>query len=388
MSIVVVSSWGLGNRLRSIASSKILSDELKLPLDHIWTHVHMGDTTWNDLFQNSTYFRKIDHDKNADYETQLLYPNSIELEQIKPWHLQPSAPTVDSIVVLPPKADKILVCTYMSFRLPSMSEEEYLQKKFHFYKNDLVPNRTVIEHVIQRMRCVFDCEDSLQSFHVYLPGKDSCTLKKTHLKTHLHHHHHHHHQSVDETSKSHETEHDRSRIDVDSMVNSISSNYRPHIVGVHIRGTDRAKHLKNYPHIDLWVEKMKRCIDENTSTLFYIATDEPEKKKYLESYHYIHGDNNRRISFKDRIINQDHILDKLSSNYHRDDRFTISGQIGALVDLYCLAQCHHIIGSGRSTFSFEAYHLALALQSPRKISICLIDDLSNPTQQSVEHKEV
>jgi hypothetical protein len=102
-----------------------------------------------------------------------------------------------------------------------------------------------------------------------------------------------------------------------------------HAIGVHIRRGDNIN-SRQFSPIEGFVEKMRAAIEENASTIFYLASDSLDVAEFMES------------EFPGRIVRQ---TDK---NYARSEA---AGIRQALVDLYCLSSCRRIIGSFSSSFT-------------------------------------
>jgi hypothetical protein len=112
-------------------------------------------------------------------------------------------------------------------------------------------------------------------------------------------------------------------------------------IGIHIRRSDNILSIKNSPR-EAFVSKMQKAILDEPETVFFLATDSPEEETYLHH------------AFPNRIISIDKELSRGSERGIQD----------ALVDLYCLANTHKIIGSFYSSFSEVAaqiYHIPLEL---------------------------
>lgn len=100
-------------------------------------------------------------------------------------------------------------------------------------------------------------------------------------------------------------------------------------MGVHIRRTDNAKAIADSP-TEAFIERMKQ---ESDDTIFYLATDSEDVKRQLRG---VFGDS--------RII----------TSQSKADRGSVSGMQDALVELYTLGRCGHILGSSFSTFAMTA----------------------------------
>lgn len=114
------------------------------------------------------------------------------------------------------------------------------------------------------------------------------------------------------------------RQQIDEQCNDFLSNH----VGVHIRRTDNIYSITESP-TDMFIEQMKKEVDNNNETVFYVASDSQEEKEKLISI------------FGERIITT-------SKATARD---TKEGVQDALVELYTLSRTSKIIGSNFSSFS-------------------------------------
>lgn len=105
-----------------------------------------------------------------------------------------------------------------------------------------------------------------------------------------------------------------------------------HHVGVHIRRTDHVDAIRSSPTSG-FVACMQAELDADPDTRFFVATDEPAEEAHL------------RDAFPGRIVTHP------KRSYARRDPQAI---VDAAVDLYALAGCRSIIGSGKSSFSATA----------------------------------
>ncbi len=126
------------------------------------------------------------------------------------------------------------------------------------------------------------------------------------------------------------------KIEIQEKVKSITSRFTEDTVGVHIRRTDNYKAIKNSP-LELFIHVMRKEIELNHKTHFFVASDDESVKTRLLSL------------FGDRVI--------LSSE-HKADRSTKSGMVNALTDLYILSNTKKIFGSHWSSFSHTASHIS------------------------------
>lgn len=103
-------------------------------------------------------------------------------------------------------------------------------------------------------------------------------------------------------------------------------------IGVHVRRTDHAESIQNSP-LELFVEKMKECLDKNPDAKFYVATDDNSVLAELEKTFP-----EKITTLKDRYLARDHE----------------QGIIDAYIEMLCLSRCEKILGSYNSTFSSMA----------------------------------
>lgn len=112
-------------------------------------------------------------------------------------------------------------------------------------------------------------------------------------------------------------------------IDEMTAQFGSSCAGVHIRRTD------NQPAIgksstDAFIQSMKKELEEDPCTCFYLATDDMTEEARL------------REAFPGKIL----------SNQRRClDRDSIEGMHDALLDLYCLANTRKIIGSYFSSFT-------------------------------------
>lgn len=100
-------------------------------------------------------------------------------------------------------------------------------------------------------------------------------------------------------------------------------------IGVHVRRTDHAEAIQNSP-LELFIEKMKACLEENPHAKFYVASDDNSVLSELEK------------TFPAKITT-------LTNRYLARDYE--QGIIDAYVEMLCLSRCDKILGSYNSTFS-------------------------------------
>lgn len=107
------------------------------------------------------------------------------------------------------------------------------------------------------------------------------------------------------------------------------------VVGVHIRRGDSRVAIAHSP-IQYFIASMRAKYKADTTTEFFVASDSPTVEDELER------------EFPGRIIRQP------KGSYSREDPVGVKH---AMVDLYCLASCRHLIGSYWSSFTDTAYEL-------------------------------
>ena len=106
------------------------------------------------------------------------------------------------------------------------------------------------------------------------------------------------------------------------------------LIGLHIRRTDHVYAILNST-TDIFIKTIKKELEQNPTTKFYLATDDLEIKSILLGM------------FKNKIITNNFELSRLSLN----------GVQSAVVDLFSLASCIKIYGSLGSSFSETACHI-------------------------------
>lgn len=116
--------------------------------------------------------------------------------------------------------------------------------------------------------------------------------------------------------------------DIQKRINNITSQFSKQTIGVHIRRTDNIESINSSP-IEVFINKIKKEIEKDESTKFYIASDDKSVKQELLAM------------FPDRIIT---IMDDT-------DRNSLDGMKFAVVDLFCLSKTKKIIGSVASSYS-------------------------------------
>jgi len=122
--------------------------------------------------------------------------------------------------------------------------------------------------------------------------------------------------------------------DIQSRIDSITSQFTPNTIGIHVRRTDNIESIRQSP-IELFVEKMQEEVEQDPNVSFYLASDDNAVKEELN-----------RI-FPHRILTT-------SGNTLRDN---VEGMKFAVLELYCLSKTQKIIGSHFSSYSHIAAQL-------------------------------
>lgn len=115
---------------------------------------------------------------------------------------------------------------------------------------------------------------------------------------------------------------------VAKIIESRTSRFDAHTVGVHIRRTDNVRSIEDSP-LHLFVGEMERILQQEPLTRFFLATDDAGVMRELTG------------RFGDKIICGD-------DNVSRD---TLRGMMHATVDLWALASTSRILGSFYSSFT-------------------------------------
>lgn len=116
--------------------------------------------------------------------------------------------------------------------------------------------------------------------------------------------------------------------ELQARIDSILSGFPSYTVGVHIRRTDNAVSIQNSP-VEALVSAMQEEVDKSPCVKFFLATDDAAVKQMLEK------------RFPHRII----------TRHVPAERNTLQGMQDALVDLWCLAGTHKLLGSYWSSFT-------------------------------------
>lgn len=112
------------------------------------------------------------------------------------------------------------------------------------------------------------------------------------------------------------------------IIESRTSRFDAHTVGVHIRRTDNVRSIEDSP-LYLFVGEMERILQQEPLTRFFLATDDAGVMRELTG------------RFGDKIICGD-------DNVSRD---TLRGMMHATADLWALASTSRILGSFYSSFT-------------------------------------
>lgn len=124
--------------------------------------------------------------------------------------------------------------------------------------------------------------------------------------------------------------------EIENKIQENTRQFSQHTIGVHIRRTDNKKSIDHSP-FELFVHVMKKEIDLNSSTNFFVASDSEVVKSDLINI------------FGDRI---------LLSTQNEGKRSSKPGMIDAVVDLYTLSRTKKILGSYWSSYSHTASHIS------------------------------
>lgn len=122
--------------------------------------------------------------------------------------------------------------------------------------------------------------------------------------------------------------------DIKAKIDQYVLRFSENTIGVHIRRTDNVIAIKESP-IEKFVSIMKRELENNETTTFYIASDSLEVKEYMVKL------------FGDRIMFGQWELGRKS----------VQGMKDAVAELFILGSTKKIIGSKGSTYSSMASQL-------------------------------
>jgi hypothetical protein len=115
---------------------------------------------------------------------------------------------------------------------------------------------------------------------------------------------------------------------IQQIIDEQVSKFNKNTIGIHIRRTDNVRSIAESP-IELFISKMEKEVEKNSSVNFFLATDDKETEQHLLN------------RFGSKIIVYKKVLDR---NLER-------GIIDAVVDMYCLSNTKYIYGSYWSSFS-------------------------------------
>jgi len=119
---------------------------------------------------------------------------------------------------------------------------------------------------------------------------------------------------------------------IQKKIDDVVMQFKPGIIGIHIRSTDNAKSLEKSP-FHVFIKKIEEELNANPQATFFLATDNPD--------------------YQNQLLQQfgcDKIL-FLEKEFRRE---VSQGVMDAVADLYCLANTSKIYGSYYSSFSAEA----------------------------------
>lgn len=122
--------------------------------------------------------------------------------------------------------------------------------------------------------------------------------------------------------------------EIEKTIESVTSQYGEHTVGVHIRRTDNAAAIKNSP-MEMYYKEMDEVLENEPQTKFYIASDDECVKSMIKK------------KYGNSIITHEWTL----------ERNSVQGMKDAVAELYCLARTSKLIGSTNSTYSLVATRL-------------------------------
>ncbi len=122
--------------------------------------------------------------------------------------------------------------------------------------------------------------------------------------------------------------------DIQERIDSIVKLFAPNTIGIHVRRTDNIESIRQSP-LELFIEKMRKEIEQDPHVCFYLASDDKTVKEEL-----------LRL-FPNQIITS-------NGNTLRDN---LEGMKFAVTELYCLSKTNKIIGSHYSSYSHIAAQL-------------------------------
>ena len=122
--------------------------------------------------------------------------------------------------------------------------------------------------------------------------------------------------------------------DIQERIDSIVGQFTSNTIGIHIRRTDNIDSIRHSP-LELFIEKMKKEIEQDPHVCFYLASDDKTVKEKLQ------------LLFPNHIITS-------SGNTLRNN---LEGMKFAVTELFCLSKTNKIIGSHYSSYSHVAAQL-------------------------------
>lgn len=121
-------------------------------------------------------------------------------------------------------------------------------------------------------------------------------------------------------------------VTIQKEIDKIVLQFKPTIIGIHIRSTDHATSIKNSP-FQLFIKKIEEELSTNSDATFFLATDnEYYQNELLQKF------GTHKIFFYKKVFRRD--VDQ--------------GIKDAVVDLFCLSKTSKIYGSYFSSFSYVA----------------------------------
>lgn len=116
---------------------------------------------------------------------------------------------------------------------------------------------------------------------------------------------------------------------IQKKIEKLSINFKPDIIGIHIRSTDNTPSTINSP-FELFIKKIEEELKSNPNATFFLATDnENYQTTLLQKF------GNEKIIFN-------------AKEFRRD---VTDGIVDAVIDLFCLSKTSKIYGSYFSSFS-------------------------------------
>jgi len=122
--------------------------------------------------------------------------------------------------------------------------------------------------------------------------------------------------------------------EIQETIDSLTSHFTEHVIGVHIRRTDNVKSIQQND-VDDFLRCMDQRLEDFPNVMFYVATDDRAVKQTMINRY------GNRIIFHPATL----------------ERTSLQGMKDAVVDLWCLSQTKEIIGSYHSSYSEIAAQL-------------------------------